>query len=87
MQKYMGVIEVSYNYRDIRIPYTMDNLGGSVHIYYQDKYGHHHGFFYRDSEDIWLATVNKSPVWPTEFSQRFFRECKKEAKKHGLIKE
>lgn len=82
----MGVIEILHDYREIRIPYTMDRLGGAVHIYYVDKYGKHNGFFYRASEDIWIATVNKCPVWPTTFSQRFFRECKKEAIKHGLIK-
>ncbi|WP_165793123.1 hypothetical protein [Sphingobacterium haloxyli] len=54
MEKYMGVIEVSHDYRKIRIPYTTDELGGDAHIYYVDKYGRHHGFSYRASEDIWI---------------------------------
>lgn len=86
MLRYSGKITLSYDFRIIEIPYTMTNLGGSPHIYYDDKRGYQHSFSYNQSADIWMSGVIRSPKWPTDFSQQFFKACTEEARKHGLIR-
>lgn len=86
METYAGTIEFRYDGRDVRFDYRMDNLGGSPHIYFTDKRGKHHSFFYRASEGVWLYGYNVKISWEIEFAQLMFREFTKHAKAAGFIK-
>lgn len=84
MITYTGVIELVYYNREIRIPYTMTNLGGNPHIYFSDKYGHHHGFFYRSSTGEWLYNSLKEPNWRKDFMDVLLVAIDMERQRHGL---
>lgn len=85
MMEYTGELKFTHDGREIIIPYKILNLWGKIHLYISEKTGIQHSFYY--SENIWKSDIRKPPKWDTDFSQRLFMECTKEAIKHGLIKD
>lgn len=84
MINYKGTMEFEYMGRTIRIPYSMNNLGGSAHIYFDDKYGHHHSFFYRSTTGEWLYGCNRGPHWRPDFLRCLYRMMDMARERHGL---
>lgn len=84
MIDYKGTIELVYLNRVIRFPYKMTNLGGSPHIYFDDKHGHQHQFFYRSSTKEWRYCYNRGPFWRKDFMEVLFVAMDLEREKHGL---
>lgn len=86
MTEFVGDLKINQGNREITIPYKIINLWGKVHIYIKDKVGELYSFYYTTEENIWKCDIKQSPKWPTDFSQKFFNACTKEARKHGLIR-
>ena len=76
-----GVLDFEYLGRAIKIPYNMNNLGGSPHIYIQDKNGHHYTFFYQSG---WHLSGNSKLKWPQDFIDVLFACFDLARQKHGL---
>ncbi len=84
MEDYSGVLEFEYFGERKRVPYTMDNLGGNTHVYFQDKHGVHHIFFYRKSTGQWILSGNYVLNWPKDLMDVLFECFDLARKKHGL---
>lgn len=84
MDSYNGVLEFTFYGRTIRIPYSMNNLGGSPHIYFADKYGGHHGFFRRPSTGEWIYYLTVAPKWRPDFMEVLFQMFDQARVRHGL---
>lgn len=84
MESYNGFLAFEYFGEHKRVAYTMNNLGGSAHIYIQDKHGVHHTFFYRKSEKQWELGGNYKLKWPQDFINVMFAAMDLERERHGL---
>jgi hypothetical protein len=84
MIEYLGELKIKQENREIIIPYKILNLWGKIHIYITDKDGLKYSFYYNTHDQIWICDIRKCPKWPTDFSQRFFRECDKARLRHGV---
>lgn len=84
MIEYDGIIEFVYYNRIIRFRYKMTNLGGSPHIYFDDKNGHQQIFHYRSTTNEWLYGLNRGPGWRKDFMDVLFAAMDLEREKHGL---
>lgn len=83
MENFKGVLEFTFYDRSIRIPYSMNNLGGSPHIYFADRHGRQHGFFRRPSGE-WRYYLNVTPKWRPDFLKVLFQMFDKARMEHGL---
>lgn len=84
MPEYKGVLEFEYLGEAKNVPYSMDNLGGTPHIYIQDKRGHHYTFFYRKPTKTWELSGNYTLKWPQDFIDVLFACFDLARQKHGL---
>lgn len=84
MTDYKGVIDFDYFGRRITFEYKMNNLGGSPHIYFRDKHGKYHTFFYRKFNQSWELSGNYHLKWPADFITVLFAAFDIEREKHGL---
>jgi len=84
MHDYKGTIKLEYYNRRIEIPYSMTNLGGNPHIYFRDRYGRHHSFFYRENTKEWVYNFNKGPFWRQDFLDVLYVAMDLERELHGL---
>ena len=83
MTEYKGVLEFEYLGRTLKIPYTMNNLGGDPHVYIRDKNGRHHSFAYLYGK-TWYYGCNRGPNWPKDFIDVLFACFELARQKHGL---
>lgn len=83
METFKGVLEFTFYERSISIPYTMNNLGGSPHIYFSDKYGGHHGFYRRPTGE-WQYYLTVTPKWRPDFMEALFQMFDQARERHGL---
>lgn len=84
MEEYKGTLEFTFYDRLIRIPYEMTNLGGSPHIYIDDKNGRTHSFFYRRTSGEWLYGYNTGPHWRADFLEALYQMFDQARERHGL---
>lgn len=84
MDCYKDTLEFVYLNRVIKIPYTMDWLGGSAHVYITDNRGVHHTFFYRSSTKSWHLSGNYKLKWPDDFMSVLFAAFDIERERWGL---
>lgn len=86
MTEFVGDLKIENGNRVIVVPYKIVNLWGKLHLYIADKSGTLYSFYYTPEEQIWKCDIRECPKWPTDFSQKFFNACTKEARKHRLIR-
>lgn len=84
LQNYRGTIKLIYYNRTIEFPYSMTNLGGSPHIYFNDKDGRHHSFHYNDKSKRWVYGYNRGPFWRKDFMDVLYVAMDLERERHGL---
>lgn len=83
IEQHSGIIEFDYEGRQIVIPYVMDYLGGVVNIYFTDKKGKYHHFFYRSMSNRWVSRYGQKITWPYDFVIAMFDAFDAHRKKHG----
>lgn len=84
MEEYKGTLEFTYYGRLMRIPYSINNLCGSPHINFEDKYGHSHGFNLRRQTGEWLYQCTVGPHWQADFLEVLYQMFDLAVERHGL---
>lgn len=84
VENYKGVLDFEYFGDCKQVAYTMDNLGGNAHIYFEDKHGRHYTFFYSKYAKRWELSGNYTLKWPPEFMDVLFAAMDLARERHGL---